>query len=69
MKGIYLRNKKQSFHNKNVSNFRYFSSQMQFMLNSISYVYKRKENSQPLFVVLEEQMSKIFFDAFTFLAI
>ena len=69
MKGIYLRNKRQSFLNKNVSNFRYFSSQMQFMLNSISYVYKRKENSQPLFVVLEEQMSKIFFDAFIFLAI
>ena len=65
----YYRNKRQTFLNKNVSNFRYFSSQMQFMLNSISYVYKRKENSQPLFVVLEEQMSKIFFDAFIFLAI
>ena len=69
MKDILLRNKIPTVLNKNVSNFRYFSSQMQFMLNSIFYVYKRKENSKPLFVVLEEQMSKIFFDAFIFLAI
>ena len=56
----YYRNKRQTFLNKNVSNFRYFSSQMQFMLNSISYVQRRRENFQPLFVVLEEQIRKIF---------